>query len=107
MGAARLCERGFNQAAELAKIIGAELQIAVALSALRRLREADSQTRLGARARHANLRGAFVCDRSLAGLHVAVVDDVMTTGATATEMARALRGAGAARVSVWVVARTP
>jgi predicted amidophosphoribosyltransferase len=59
------------------------------------------------RARRANLRGAFRCDRDLGGLSVAIVDDVMTTGATAEAAARALRETGAERVALWVAARTP
>ncbi|MBY0439351.1 MAG: ComF family protein, partial [Burkholderiales bacterium] len=54
-----------------------------------------------------NRRGAFVVDAPVAGLHLALVDDVTTTGATAAEAARSLLGQGAARVDLWVVARTP
>jgi predicted amidophosphoribosyltransferase len=53
------------------------------------------------------VRGAFQCTRALVGERVAVVDDVMTTGATLDEMARVLKAAGASRVENWVVARTP
>ena len=54
-----------------------------------------------------NVRGAFACDGSVAGLRVAILDDVMTTGATVGELARTLRRAGAVDVTVWVLARTP
>jgi predicted amidophosphoribosyltransferase len=57
-------------------------------------------------ARASNVRGAFACDLELAGLRVAVIDDVMTTGASLSELARTLRAAGAASVENWVVART-
>jgi predicted amidophosphoribosyltransferase len=61
---------------------------------------------LGRRARRANLRAAFRCDIDVAGLHVAIVDDVMTTGATMDAVAATLKKRGAARVSAWSVART-
>jgi predicted amidophosphoribosyltransferase len=57
--------------------------------------------------RRRNVRGAFGCTATFAGQHVALVDDVMTTGATLEAAATALRRAGAARVDAWVVARTP
>jgi ComF family protein len=104
---ARLRGRGFNQAGEIAKVLAAALNIPVAVAGLTRRREDSPQTALDARERRRNLRGAFHCGLALHGLAVALVDDVMTTGATAHEAARALRAAGAARVSVWVVARTP
>src|SRR3989442_485695 len=56
--------------------------------------------------RQRNVRGAFRCTRALIGARVAVVDDVMTTGATLDEMARTLKAAGAVHVVNWVVART-
>ena len=62
--------------------------------------------RLGLRARR-NLAGAFEIGVELAGLRVAIVDDVMTTGATATELAFALQEAGAAGVELWCLCRTP
>jgi len=62
---------------------------------------------LGARARRDNLLGSFRCDADVAGRDVALVDDVMTTGATLAEASSVLMGAGAARVECWVVARTP
>jgi len=105
--AARLSGRGFNQALEIAKVVGRELGVRTALGGLAKTRETRPQPGLGPRARRANLRGAFRCDLALAGRHVAIVDDVITTGATADALARALKAAGAARVSAWCVARTP
>jgi ComF family protein len=107
IAATRLRERGFNQALEIAKVVGRHLGIAVELRAVVRLRETAPQPGLGGRERRANLCEAFGCARSLDGRHVAIVDDVMTTGATADAIARVLKAAGAARVSAWAVARTP
>jgi predicted amidophosphoribosyltransferase len=103
----RLRDRGFNQALELARTVGPELGVRVAMDGLARTRAATPQPGLGRRARAANLRGAFRCALDLRGLSVALVDDVMTTGATAGAGAAALRSAGAARVIVFALARTP
>lgn len=105
--AARLRVRGFNQAIEIAKVVAAARGLALDRGALRRLRATAAQSTLGGSERRRNLRGAFECGRRLDGRHVAIVDDVMTTGATVDAIARALRTAGAGRVDAWVVARTP
>ena len=104
---ARLAERGFNQAAEIAKILSRLSGIAMDAKLARRLRHTAPQTGLPWRERAANMRRAFSCERDLAGLSVAVIDDVMTTGATLNEFARTLKQSGAGRVLNWVVARTP
>jgi predicted amidophosphoribosyltransferase len=75
--------------------------------ALRRVGEGAPQQALGKRARRANLRGAFACERDFAGARVAIVDDVFTTGSTVQAVAEVLLRAGAREVDVWVVARTP
>ena len=103
----RLRERGFNQAVVLAKTVGERLGIRHAPAALSKVRETAPQPGLGRKSRLSNLRDAFGCNLRLAGEHVALVDDVMTTGATAEALARVLKSAGAARVSVWAIARTP
>ena len=72
---------------------------------LARVRTTQPQSDLGAAERRANVRGAFAADTAVAGRHVAIVDDVLTTGATVAECARMLRAAGAARVGVLAVAR--
>jgi ComF family protein len=107
LAAARLRERGFNQALELAKVVAAERGVRLDPWVVERVRATAPQPGLGGRARRENLRGAFACRGALDGAHVAIVDDVMTTGATADAMARALRDAGASRIDAWVVARTP
>ena len=103
----RLRERGFNQALEIAKVVAHQLDLRCESRALVRLRDTDPQHQLDRRARLANLRGAFACVHRFDGEPVAIVDDVVTTGATAETLARLLKQAGASRVSVWAVARTP
>lgn len=103
---ARLRERGFNQSLEIARIATASVRATLAPRACERLRDTPAQTGLPWAARARNVRGAFTCTMDLAGLSVAVVDDVMTTGATLEELARILKQSGAARVVNWVVART-
>jgi len=103
----RLHERGFNPALEIAKTVSRRLRVACPVDTVARRRETHPQPALGRRDRRRNLEGAFECRARVAGRHVAIVDDVMTTGATADAIAAALKFAGAARVSVWVAARTP
>jgi ComF family protein len=104
LSAARLRERGYNQAAEIAKRLG---KGRLELELCERTRDGPPQVALPFDERQRNVRGAFRVRRSLAGAAVAVVDDVMTTGATLDEIARTLKAAGAVRVVNWVVARTP
>lgn len=108
---ARLVQRGYNQAWELAHRTAARLQCPADATLLQRPVDAAHQAELGRTERQSNLRGAFLVDPRRRGLlqgrHVALVDDVMTTGATAREAAAALRRAGAATVDLWVLARTP
>jgi ComF family protein len=105
LAAARLRERGFNQALEVARTVGRRLGVPVDACAVARRRDTAPQASLDRRARAANLRGAFACGTDVRGRHVAIVDDVLTTGATADAIARVLKAAGAERVSAWAVAR--
>jgi len=100
----RLRERGFNQAHELARLLGRRLGIPVDGELVRRMRDTPPQHELPAKARRANIRRAFALAHPPPA-HVAVVDDVMTTGQTVAEIARLLKRAGARRVEVWVAAR--
>jgi len=103
----RLRRRGFNQALELARVVGAARDIAVDPWAVERVRDTAPQPGLSERERRANLRGAFRAGGRCRGARVAIIDDVMTTGATAEAVAHALKDAGAVSVSAWIVARTP
>jgi ComF family protein len=106
LGAARLRERGFNQAHELAKRLGRVLGLPVLALACRKVADTPPQAGLRWSERARNVRGAFVCDADLSGLRVAVVDDVLTTGATLNEIAKNIKRAGALEVQGWVLART-
>ena len=104
----RLRERGYNQAQEIARWMGRALAVPMAQTLAWRWRETADQTHLNAGERRRNLRDAFRADGArLAGRHVAVADDVMTTGASARALVATLRKAGATRVSVWCATRTP
>lgn len=102
---ARLKQRGFNQAREIAKVIGKRLDIPLALDMAQRVVDTTPQATLPMDARHQNVKNAFACEHDLQGQHIAVVDDVMTSGATLDALAKVLKRAGAAQVDVWVVAR--
>jgi len=102
----RLAERGFNQALEIARIVSARTGIPLLPLACRKVVDTPPQATLPWKDRAKNVRRAFVCDADLRGKRIAVVDDVLTTGATLGEVARVLRKAGAAEVAGWVVART-
>ena len=104
---ARLRQRGYDQALELAKALGRSFSLPVLDRALHRHRATGAQSELNAEARRRNLRGAFASVATWLPAHVALVDDVMTTGSTVAEAARVLLRAGARRVDVWVVARAP
>lgn len=101
---ARHAGRGFNQAAEIAHQLGRGLSLPVRESAAVRRRATPPQVGLQLAERRSNLAGAFGA-RGVAGLRVAIIDDVTTTGATLQELAGALHRAGARAVDAWCVAR--
>lgn len=102
----RMISRGFNQAYELATYASKVLDIPLQANALRRKRRTRAQSGLSRKQRRQNLKGAFSWHGSRKpASHVALIDDVMTTGTTVTECARVLKRAGVKRVDVWVAAR--
>jgi ComF family protein len=111
LSARRLRERGYNQAWELAKRVARPLHVATDPALLLRVKDTPHQLALPPAARAGNVRGAFAVEPrrrgALNGCRVALVDDVMTSGATAAEAACTLLQAGATAVDVWVLARTP
>jgi len=111
LSAQRLRERGYNQAHELAKALARRRRLRCEPEMLLRVRHNERQAGLKLEQRAANVRGVFAVDplraRQLRGTNVALLDDVMTSGATLFELARVLLHAGAMSVQAWVVARTP
>lgn len=103
----KLRQRGFNQALLLTRLLACHLRKPLEKTLLERCSMAHSQQGLSARARRGNLRGAFYCNRQLAGERLLLVDDVMTTGATLASCSQALLDAGASSVDALVVARAP
>lgn len=103
---AKLRERGFNQSLLLAAGIARELDVELLHNTCRRLRDTPPQSALPWKERKKNVRGAFCCGADLSGKHVALVDDVLTTGASLDALAEAVQKRGASEISVWVVART-
>ncbi|MCU7828109.1 MAG: ComF family protein [Candidatus Thiodiazotropha sp. (ex Myrtea sp. 'scaly one' KF741663)] len=103
----RLRERGFNQSLELARLLAKYQALDLNWRAVRRIRSTTAQTGLSEKARRKNLRSAFEVNDDLAGRHVALFDDVITTGATITELSRTLLRAGVKRIDIWALARTP
>lgn len=102
----KLRARGYNQALEIGRGIASCLETPLFADGLRRLTAGIPQTGLGAADRRANLDGAFAARRGIHGLRVALIDDVITTGATINACAKSLRAGGAAGVEAWAVART-
>ncbi len=103
--ARRLRRRGFNQAQEIARFVARRLRLPLAATHVRRVRPTPPQQNLDARTRRRNLRDAFALARPVPWRHVAIVDDVVTTGSTVGEIARLLKNAGVSRVVVWTAAR--
>ncbi|MFO2462187.1 ComF family protein [Pseudomonas sp. 15FMM2] len=109
MAGKRLRQRGYNQACMLARWLSKDLNVPVDEHLLLRPHETVAQQELDAKTRKRNLRNAFTLapDTQVQGQHLALVDDVLTTGATAHSLARLLMQAGARQVDVYCLARTP
>ncbi len=102
----RLRSRGFNQATEVARVLAKQIGTGVDVSLCQRVRNTVPQTMIvGAGGRRRNLEKAFRVREELGGLDAAIVDDVVTTGATVRELAREMKRAGAGRVEVWCACR--
>lgn len=109
LGPRRLAERGYNQALEIARPLARSLGVALHPRLAARVRETTAQSSIAPEQRQQNIAGAFaIPDAALVqGRHIGVVDDVMTSGRTLSELAATLKRHGAARVSNLVFARTP
>lgn len=103
--ARRIRQRGFNQSIELARALAKQLGIPLLLDAVERRIDTPAQTGLSKKQRAANLRRAFIVNQSLSYQHIAILDDVITTGQTTTTLAACLKKAGVKRVDCWSVAR--
>ncbi len=103
----RRCERGFNQAQEIARTLSSTLRLPALERGILRPAATPAQTGQSAAERRAGIAAAFRVARNLEGARLAIVDDVVTTGATVNALARALRAAGAAQCVAVAVARTP
>lgn len=101
----RLRERGFNQSLEIAKPIARSYPIQLDRFSLERIRSTAAQSGLSAVKRAANVKSAFKISGKVAGLHLAVIDDVVTTGHTIAEVCLSLKNAGARQIDVWCCAR--
>jgi ComF family protein len=101
----RLRQRGYNQSLLLARVLAHNLQKPLKYAVLQRVIDSHSQQGLDARQRAENMSGTFIANRSLAGLHVLLVDDVMTTGATVSACSKALMDVGVLNITIGVIAR--
>ncbi len=101
----RFRERGFNQSIEIAKNLSRLINIPIDTKHLSRTRDTPHQIDLPARMRQKNIKNAFQINKSLSAKHVAILDDVMTTGSTVNEIATILKKHGIEKVDIWVCAR--
>ncbi len=101
----KLKERGFNQALEIARCLSSHNNITLLPDTCKRVKNTAAQTRLPWKDRQKNIQDAFSCKMDFSSKHVAIVDDVMTTGATLNEISKILRKCGAEEVNGWVIAR--
>ena len=102
----RLNKRGFNQAMELCHVLSKELNIPVLSNAVIKKKATEAQANLTAKQRRQNLKDSFAINEVINAQHIAIVDDVMTTGATMNEIAKLLEKAGIKHIEAWVCART-
>jgi ComF family protein len=103
--ARRLRERGFNQSIELARPASRAFGLPLVRDLVKRSRPTSPQTALDIKQRRQNLRNAFVVDGKIPYSHIAILDDVVTTGSTVNELAKVLRRSGVQTIQVWSIAR--
>ena len=103
---AKLRQRGFNQSLLIASTIARELNLKLLPNSCQRVRDTPPQSALPFKERNKNVRNAFQCDVNLTGKRIAMVDDVLTSGASLNAFAAALQKRGASEISAWIVART-
>jgi ComF family protein len=101
----KLRQRGYNQAGLLAHYLGKRLSIKVDKNSLKRIRHTHSQSQLNFKQRKRNIQGAFDLNNHSLAKHVALIDDVMTSGNTATEATKTLRRSQVSTIEVWTIAR--
>lgn len=101
----RLRSRGFNQAIELAKPVSRRLNIPIDRTACQKLRHTQAQSELPAKVRIQNLKNAFQLTRAISASHVAIIDDIYTTGATTQTLAHTLKKHGVTTIEAWCLAR--
>lgn len=101
----RYAGRSFNQSLEMARIVSAHLEVPLDYNTCRRVRSTEAQTKLHAEERRRNIRHAFRISTKFKYKHIALLDDVVTTGATVSELATELREAGAEQIDIWACAR--
>lgn len=102
----RLRERGFNQAVEIARVVARELRLTMDSQSCSRIKPTPPQASLPLKERVKNMKDAFDCKSRLDGLRIALIDDVMTTGASLDALAETVKMAGASHVECWGIART-
>ena len=100
-------QRGFNQSAYIARLVGRQLKIKVGVDVVQKPRETRRQSTLSRSQRQQNIAGAFVLTRPVVEKQVAIVDDVVTSCSTVAEQAGVIKAAGASEANVWACARTP
>ena len=102
----RIKQRGFNQALEIAKVLTKNCKDKLDYKSVERQTLTPPQASLPLKERVKNIKGAFKVETDLSGKRIAIVDDVMTTGASLNELAKTLKNAGASHIECWVIART-
>ena len=102
----RLCERGFNQALEIARPIAKKFKVPLAIKSCKRIKHTDAQAMVPKNKRKKNIKNAFVIDANFTPHSVVILDDVVTTGQTVLELARVLRDNGIQKIDIWCCAKT-